>query len=209
MKFYDCPTAPSPRRIRIFLAEKGLKIETVQVDLGSGEQLSGGFAVINPNHTVPVLELDDGTRLLDSNSISIYLDEIFPEPNLTGRDSKERAVVAMWQREMDINGLMAVAECFRNSSKGLKGRALTGAVDYAQIPELADRGRQRVRHFFADLDRRLGQREYVAGDRFTVADITALVTIDFARAIKESLPPEAVNLRRWYTSVSSRPSIVS
>jgi glutathione S-transferase len=209
MKFYDCPTAPSPRRIRIFLAEKGLKIETVQVDLGSGEQLSGGFAVINPNHTVPILELDDGTRLLDSNSISIYLDEIFPEPNLTGRDPKERAFVAMWQREMDINGLMAVAECFRNSSKGLKGRALTGAVDYAQIPELAERGRQRVRHFFADLDRRLGQREYVAGDRFTVADITALVTIDFARAIKESIPPEAVNLRRWYTSVSSRPSIVS
>jgi glutathione S-transferase len=209
MKFYDCPTAPSPRRVRIFLAEKGLKIETVQVDLGSGEQLSGGFAVINPNHTVPVLELDDGTRLLDSNSISIYLDEIFPEPNLTGRDPKERAVVAMWQREMDINGLIAVAECFRNSSKGLKGRALTGAVDYAQIPELAERGRQRVRHFFADLDRRLGQREYVAGDRFTVADITALVTIDFARAIKESIPPETVNLRRWYTSVSSRPSIVS
>jgi glutathione S-transferase len=209
MKFYDCPTAPSPRRIRIFLAEKGLKIETVQVDLGSGEQLSGGFAVINPNHTVPILELDDGTRLLDSNSISIYLDEIFPEPNLTGRDPKERAFVAMWQREMDINGLMAVAECFRNSSKGLKGRALTGAVDYAQIPELAERGRQRVRHFFADLDRRLGQREYVAGDRFTVADITALVTIDFARAIRESIPPAAVNLRRWYTSVSSRPSIVS
>lgn len=209
MKFYDCPTAPSPRRIRIFLAEKGLKIETVQVDLGSGEQLSGGFAAINPNHTVPVLELDDGTRLLDSNSISIFLDEKFPEPNLTGRDPKERAVVAMWQREMDINGLMAVAECFRNSSKGLKGRALTGAVGYEQIPELAERGRQRVRHFFADLDRRLGQREYVSGDRFTVADITAFVTIDFARAIKESIPPEAVNLRRWYTSVSSRPSIVS
>jgi glutathione S-transferase len=96
MKFYDCPTAPSPRRIRIFLAEKGLKIETVQVDLGSGEQLSGGFGAINPNHTVPVLELDDGTRLVDSNSISIYLDEIFPEPNLTGRDPKERAVIAMW-----------------------------------------------------------------------------------------------------------------
>jgi glutathione S-transferase len=115
----------------------------------------------------------------------------------------------MWQREMDINGLMAVAECFRNSSKGLKGRALTGAVDYAQIPELAERGRKRVRQFFADLDRGLGQREYVAGDRFTVADITAFVAIDFARAIKESIPAEALNLRRWYTSVSSRPTIVS
>jgi glutathione S-transferase len=209
MKFYDCQTAPSPRRVRIFLAEKGLRIETIQVDLRNGEHLSDGYGAINPNRTVPVLELDDGTRLLDSNSISLYLDDIFPEPNLTGRNPKERAVISMWQREVDINGFMAVAECFRNSSKGLKGRALTGAANYDQIPELAERGRQRVRHFYADLDGGLSQREYVAGDRFTVADITAFVAIDFAGAIKEPIPTEAANLRRWYTSVSSRSGSVS
>jgi glutathione S-transferase len=207
MKFYDCETAPSPRRVRIFLAEKGLTIETVQVDLRNGEHLSARFNAINPYRTVPVLELDDGTRLLDSNSISLFLDETFPEPNLTGRNPKERAVVAMWQREMDINGFMAVAECFRNSSKGLKGRALTGAVDYDQIPELAERGRKRVKLFLANLDDGLAQRKYVAGDRFTVADITAFVAIDFARAIKETIPPDALNLGRWYASVSSRSSI--
>src|SRR5712672_2904285 len=204
LKFYDCLTAPSPRRVRMLIAEKGIKLQTVQVDLAKAEHLSDAFRAINPQQTVPVLELEDGTKLLDSNSISLYLDEVFPEPNLTGTNPQERAVIAMWQREMDINGLMAVAECFRNSSKGLKGRALTGAVDYTQIPELAERGRKRVRQFFADLDRGLGQREYVAGDRFTVADITAFVAIDFARAIKESIPTEAANLRRWYTSVSSR-----
>lgn len=207
MIFYDCSTAPSPRRVRIFIAEKGITIPTVQVDLGNREYVRSDFSSINPHQTVPVLELDDGTRLLDSNSISIFLDEMFPEPNLMGRTAIEKAVIAMWQRETDINGLMAVAECFRNSSKGLKGRALTGAVDYEQIPELAERGRSRVRHFMSSLDHQLGLREYVAGDRFTVADITTLVTIDFARAIRERIPPEAKNLLRWHSSVSARPSV--
>jgi len=148
MKFYDCLTAPSPRRVRMLIAEKGIQVETVQVDLARGEQLSEAFGRINPRRTVPVLELDDGTRLLDSNSISLYLDEVFPEPNLTGRGAKERAIIAMWQRDMDLNGLEAVAECFRNSAKGLRNRALTGAVDYEQIPALAERDRLRVRQFY-------------------------------------------------------------
>jgi len=209
MKFYDCLTAPSPRRVRIFLAEKGISLDTVQVNLGAGEHFNSDFGAINPHRTVPVLDLEDGTRLLDSNSICLFLDETFAGPNLTGRDAKERAVIAMWQREMDLNGFMAVAECFRNSSKGFRDRALTGPVNYAQIPELAERGRQRVRQFFADLDARLKDSEFIAGDRFTVADITALVAVDFARAIKEGLPAEATSLKRWHASISSRPGAVT
>lgn len=206
MKFYDCQTAPSPRRVRMFIAEKGITLPTVQVDLAKGEHLTEAFRKINPHGTVPVLELDDGTRLLDSNAISIYLDEVFPEPNLLGADAKERAVVAMWQRDMDLNGLMAIAECFRNSARGFRGRALTGAVDYEQIPALAERGRQRVRRFLADLNRRLGESDYVAGGRFTVADITAFVSVEFARAIREAVPDEATHLKRWREAIASRPS---
>jgi glutathione S-transferase len=206
MRFYDCATAPSPRRVRMLIAEKGITLETVQVDLGKGEHLTEAFRKINPHCTVPVLELDDGTRLLDSNSISMYLDEVFPEPNLVGRDAKERAVSAMWQREMDFNGFMAVGECFRNGARGLRGRALTGPVDYEQIPQLAERGRLRVRHFFTGLNRRLGESEYVAGNRFTVADITAFVAVEFSRAIKEVVPDDAVYLKRWRDAVGSRPS---
>jgi len=206
MKFYDCVTAPSPRRVRMLLAEKHIVLETVQVDLGNGEHLSEAFGVINPHRTVPVLELDDGTRLLDSNSISLYLDETFPGPNLTGSNAKERAVIAMWQREMDVNGFSAIGECFRNSAKRLRNRALTGPVDYEQIPELAERGRRRVRQFFAELDHRLADRDYVAIDRFTVADITAFVAVEFAYAIKEIVPEDAINLNRWREAMRSRAS---
>ncbi len=206
MKFYDCASAPSPRRVRMLIAEKQITIDTVQVNLAGGEHLSDGFAAINPQRTVPVLELDDGTMLLDSNSISLYLDEIFPGPKLTGSTPKERAVIAMWQRDMDLNGLGAVAECFRNTAKGLRNRALTGPVDYEQIPELAERGRRRVRQFFADLDSRFAQSDYVAGDSFSVADITAFVAVEFARAIKEAIPDSAINLKRWRDGVAARPS---
>ncbi len=206
MKFYDCRTAPSPRRVRMLIAEKGITLDTVQVDLAGGEHLGEAFGAINPLRTVPVLVLDDGTRLLDSNSISIYLDETFPGPNLTGMNAKDRAVIAMWQRDMDLNGLNAVAECFRNTAKGFRNRALTGATDHAQIPELAERGRLRVREFFAMLDKRLAESEYIACDRLTVADITAFITVEFSRAIKEAVPESLVHLRRWRDTMAARPS---
>ncbi len=208
MIFYDCATAPSPRRVRIFLAEKGLEIKTVQVDLRHGEHLDEHFRTINPHCTVPVLELDDGTRLLDSNSICLYLDETYWEMNLLGRDAREKAVIAGWNRDMEWNGFMALAEVFRNSSRGLVGRALTGPVNYEQIPALAERGRRRVKHFFAMLDARLGKSAYVAGDRFTVADITAFVCVDFAAWIKFDIPPKAKNLHRWHEEIAARPGSV-
>jgi glutathione S-transferase len=208
MIFYDCATAPSPRRVRIFLAEKKLTIETVQVDLGSGANLTEAFGTVNPRRTVPVLELDDGTRLIDSNSICLFLEETHPEPNLMGVGAKERAVIAMLQREMEIHGFEPLGDCLRNSSKAFQGRGMTGGVPYAQIPELAERGRRRVQSFFTELDARLAQSDYVAGNRFTIADITALVTVDFSRAIREAMPADAHHLRRWHAAVAARPGAV-
>lgn len=205
MKFYDCATAPSPRRVRWVIAEKNITVEPVQVDLGRNEHLGDAFKKINPLCSVPVLELDDGTFLNESTAISVYLDETFPGINLTGTSPKERALVLMWQREMDWNGLNAVAECFRNRSKGFVDRALTGSVNYPQIPELSERARLRVRHFFGELDARLSQSEFVALDRFTIADITAFITIEFARAIKESVPESAVHLAKWRERIAARP----
>lgn len=209
MKFYDCATAPSPRRVRILIAEKELDIPTVQVDLRAGEHLTDEFKAINPHATVPVLELDDGTHLLDSNSISLYLDETFPEPNLMGRDAKEKAVIAGWNRFVEWDGLAAVAECLRNSAKGMKGRALTGPVSYEQIPELAERGRRRAEHFLTELNSRLTDSAFVAGDRFTIADITALVAVDFMKWIKLEPENSAHGLKRWHENASLRPGVVS
>lgn len=208
MKFYDCATAPSPRRVRMFIAEKGLDIPVVQVDLRAGEQLSEAFRAINPHATVPVLELDDGTRLLDSNSISLYLDETYPEPNLMGRDPKEKAVIAGWNRMAEWDGVAAGAEALRNRAKPMQGRALTGPVNYEQIPELAERGIKRATHFLEELDRRFNESPYLAGDRFTIADITAVVAVDFFKWVKVEMTDAQTGLRRWYDEVTARPGYV-
>src|SRR5208283_4835932 len=148
MKFYDCSTAPSPRRVRIFLAEKGISVPTVQVDLRSNEQLTPAFRAINPDATVPSLELDDGTRINDAIGICVYFEAIQPQPALMGEGAAERALVTSWQREVERNGVYAVMDAFRNATPGFKGRALPGPHDYEQIPALAERGRLRVAHFF-------------------------------------------------------------
>lgn len=206
MKFYDCKTAPSPRRARIFIAEKGLRIETVDVDLASGEQLGAGFRAINPRCTVPVLVLDDGTVLTENQGIAAFLDAAFPAPPLLGRTPLERGLVANWNARVELEGLWAVAECFRNRSKGLKDRALTGPRNFAQIPELAERGYARAEEFLATLDARLGESRYVAGDFFSMADITALCVIDFAAWIKLPVPESHTHLRRWHAEMRARPS---
>ena len=208
MRFYDCRTAPSPRRVRIFIAEKGADIETVQVDLGSGEQFSEAFRKINPDCVVPVLELDDGTILTEVVAICDYLESQFPEPPLLGSTPVERAAVLMWNAKVEQLGLWAMAEAFRNSVKGLSNQAVTGPDSYPQIPELAERGRQRVARFFERLDDELAEREFLAGSFYSTADISALVVVDFAAWIKIAVPEEAVNLKRWYGAVASRPSAV-
>jgi glutathione S-transferase len=206
MKFYDCKTAPSPRRVRIFMAEKGLDIETVQVDLGSGEQLGDAFRRINPDCVVPVLEIDDGSHLTEVTAICQYLEELQPEPRLLGSTPGERARVGMWNAKVEQQGLAGMMDAFRNAAKGLAGRALTGPDNYEQIPELAERGRQRVAQFFRRLDGQLADKPYVAGETFSIADISAMVLVDFARWIKIEVPDELAHLKRWYADVSARPS---
>ncbi len=208
MKFYDCSTAPSPRRARIALAEKGLldTVERIEVSLREKEQMSPAFAAINPYLTVPVLELDDGTRLLSSTGIYHYLEAAFPEPPLMGRTAAERGVVADLEWRMEWDGFSAVGECLRNTVQGMAGRATTGPDPYEQIPELGERGRARAQRFVERFDALVGDKPFLAGDFYSIADITALVVIDFAKWIKIKLPEDAANARRWYEAVSSRPS---
>ncbi|MFP3942412.1 MAG: glutathione S-transferase family protein [Alphaproteobacteria bacterium] len=205
MKFYDCTPAPSPRRARIFIAEKGIEVETVQVDLGSGEHLGPDFRALNPQCTVPVLELDDGTVITENAGIAAFLEAEYPEPPLLGRTPVEKGLVAMWNARVEFEGLTAVAEALRNSAKGFAGRALAGPENYEQIPELAERGRLRAARFLDMLNERLEGREFVATDAFSMADITAMVVVDFAKWLK--LPEsERPHLRRWHEAVSARPS---
>jgi len=206
MKFYDCATAPSPRRVRIFLAEKGIGIETVQVDLRNGEQFTPAFRAINPDCTVPALMLDDGAVIADAIAICGYLEELHPEPALIGTTAQERALVTALNRQIERDGFLAAMDAFRNATKGLKGRALPGPHDYEQIPELAARGRLRVEHFFRAMDARLETRQFVAGDRYTIADISTMVLTDFAAWAKLNVPEECTNFRRWHAAVAARPS---
>lgn len=206
MRFYDCKTAPSPRRVRIFMAEKGIEMETVQVDLANGEQFGDAFRRINPDCVVPVLELDDGSHLSEVHAICQYLEARFPEPALLGRTPEEAALVTMWNTKIEQQGLWANAEAFRNSAKGLVGKALPGSHGFEQIPELAERGRTRVALFLERLNEQLAGNAFVVGDNYSVADITAMVMMDFAGWIKIPVPDSATDLKRWYERVSARPS---
>ena len=209
MKFYDCKTAPSPRRARIFIAEKKIPVEHIEVDLRNAEQMSDAFRAINPYCTVPVLELDDGTRLTTTAGIWQYLEAAYPEPALMGKTAEQKGIIADLQWRIETSGFMAMSEYLRNSAPAMKGRALTGTVNYEQIPELAVRGQDRLTHFFNDIDELVGTKPYVAGETFSVADIDLLVVVDFAKWKKITLPETAVNAWRWYETVSARPSAQS
>jgi glutathione S-transferase len=206
MKLYDYTPAPSPRRVRIFLAEKGISVPTVQVDLRKGEQFTDAFRAINPDCTVPVLELDDGTRIADAVGIGVYFEAVRPDPPLMGSDPQSKAIITAAQRRAEREGFYAVVEAFRNLTPGMKGHAIPGPDTYEQIPALAERGRARVGRFFATMETELAGRAFVCGADFSIADITTLVTVDFAKWIKLALPDECVHLRRWYDAVSARPS---
>jgi len=207
LKLYQSAGSPNSRRVRIFLAEKGLKVSLIAVDLGTGEQHSKTYRAINPRRVVPTLVLEDGTSIGEVPAIMRYLDEAFPETPLLGATPKDKGLVAMWERRAELEGFAAVMEGVRNKIAGLKGRAIAGPHDYEQIPALVERSVLRVANFLADLNERLGQVPFVAGDQFSAADITALVTIDFAaKALDISVPEEHRDLKRWYEGVSVRPS---
>lgn len=204
---YDCSTAPSPRRARILLAEKGVRHETVQVDLRAGEQLGEAFRRINPQCTVPALRTEEGTVLADNAAIAAYLEARFPEPPLFGVTPLEKAEIASWGWRAEFEGLLAIAEAMRNSSPAMANRALPGPVNYAQVPELAQRGLARLQQFFATLNERLAGRDYVAGDRFSVADITAVVAVDFARIVKVKPVEQHPEVARWRAAMAARPAM--
>lgn len=204
---YDCTTAPSPRRARILLAEKGVAHETVQVDLRSAEQLSEAYRKINPQCTVPALRTDDGALLPDNAAITAYLEARYPEPPLLGITPIEKAEIASWNWRIEFEGLMAVAEAMRNSAPSLANRALTGPTDYAQIPELAQRGLATLQQFFVTLNDHLANRNVIATDRFSVADITAVVVVDFARVVKVKPGEQHPHLQRWRAAMAQRPSM--
>ena len=204
---YDCVTAPSPRRARIFLAEKGVAHETVQVDLRNSEQLSDAYRKINPQCTVPALRTQDGEVLADNAAITAYLEARYPEPPLLGITPIEKAEIASWNWRAEFEGLLAVAEALRNSAPAMANRALPGPVDYQQIPELAQRGVTRLQQFFVTLNDRLAGRDFIATERLSVADITAVVAVDFARIVRVKPGEQHPNLQRWRESMARRPSM--
>jgi len=199
MKLYDSKVAPNPRRVRIFLAEKGVEVPTVQVDIGSGENRKPPYIDKNPLGGTPMLELDDGTCIAETVAICRYFEVVQPNPPLMGTDAKDQAVVEMWQRRMELELFRHVTACFQNTHDFFKGRI-------EQVPALGELSRKTARTRLAWLDRDLGSRPFIAGDRYSIADITALCAIDFGRVVDIRIAPEQKNLLRWYESVSSRPS---
>ena len=206
MKFYDCSTAPSPRRARMALVEKRIEPEIVEVNVGEGEQFSPAFTVVNPRCTVPVLVTDEGEALCENAAIVRYLEALHPHPPLLGTEPIEQARVAEWVWRAEFEGLMSVMEILRNTSKRLKDRALPGPDPTPQIPELAERGRARGARFFAALDARLQTRPWLAGETFSFADITAFVFVEFAQWVKLAPGDDLKALAGWREAVAARPS---
>jgi glutathione S-transferase len=210
MKLYQSNASPNSRRVRIYLAEKGISMPLVPVDLGAKEQFSNAYAAINPRRVIPTLVLEDGTAIGEVPAILRYLEEIHPDPPLLGTTPKSKAEVAMWDRRVEMEGFASVMEAVRNAVPGLKNRAIAGPHEYDQIPALVERSRQRVGNFYADFNARLADVPFVAGDAFSVADITAVVTVDFAtKAADLPIGDERPGLKRWYDVVSARASMAA
>jgi glutathione S-transferase len=206
MKLYDCRMAPNPRRARIFIAEKGLEIPKQEVNIMKGENLGEAYLKINPWGTLPSLELDDGTVISEAPCIFGYLESMHPEPNLLGSDPKEAAAIQAWERFSEMSGMQSFGEFFRNQTQALADRAIPGYSGVPLIPELVERGRKRAAYFHDQIEKRFGEFEYLAGDRFTAADITALCAVDFGNAVGLGIPEGNENTKRWYKAVSARPS---
>jgi glutathione S-transferase len=200
MRLYDGGRAPNPRRARIFLAEKGIRVPLVQIDLGALQHKSKNFAAINPLMRVPALVFDDGTVLTESIAICRYFEALHPDPPLFGRGALEEARVEMWNRRLELHLLFPVAHVFRNSHPAMKD------MEVPQVPAWAEANKPRILEFIQLLDRELQDRPFVAGDKYTVADITGLVSLDFMKPAKLTVPDELAHLKRWHAEISARPS---
>lgn len=203
MKLYIFPGAPSPERVVQMLKYKGVELDTVSIDLTTGEQLKSPFRDINPRCTVPALVLDDGSCLTEVIAICMYLDSQFPEKPVFGRNDLERAQIVNWMHRIFTEGFMAVAEVLRNTSPGMKGRALAGPDNLEQIPALAERGRQRLPYLFGHLDAALEGRDFLVGNTLSQADIDGFVTCSFARWVKVQPGEELKNLKAWRERVGA------
>ena len=199
MKIYDTKTAPSPRRVRIFLAEKNIPMEYVQVDLQKGENISPQMREKNPVGKIPILELDGGTCISEGASICLYFEELYPEVNLLGKDPLEKATVDMWHRQVELYFFGQVGMCFQHTTGYFKDR-MTPVKEYGEVA-----GENAI-SFLNVLEKRLAESEFIAANRFTIADITALCAIDFARVVGIKITDEQTNLQRWYNAVSNRNS---
>ena len=200
MKLYDAGRAPNPRRVRIFLAEKGITIPLVQVDIGKLEHRGAEFASLNPMQRVPALELDDGTIIAESMAICRYFEELQPEPPLFGVGALQRAMVEMWQRQLELGLFGPVVFAFRHLHPAMK------EMEVPQVSAWGEANKPRALDFLRLLDRHLADRAFVCGDAFTVADITGLVAIDFMKLAKIELPADLSHVRRWHAELAARPS---
>ena len=200
MKLYDGGRAPNPRRVRIFLAEKGIDVPLVPVDMGAMGHRSQEITERNPLQRLPVLELDDGTILTESVAICRYFEELHPEPALFGEGALGKAKVEMWQRRMEMHFLLTVANAFRHTHPAMK------EWEVPQVAEWGEANRPKAIEFLNLLDRDMADREFIAGDSYSIADITGMIGIDFMKPARIELPQELSNVRRWYEAVSSRPS---
>jgi glutathione S-transferase len=203
MRLYDGGRAPNPRRTRIFLAEKGIKLPLEPVDLGAMQHKSPAYAAVNPLMRVPALVLDDGTVITESIAICRYFEALQPEPVLFGRGAPEMARIEMWNRRLELHLLFPISHVFRNSHPAMK------EMEVPQVPAWAEANKPRIAEFITLLDRELKDRPFAAGDAFSVADITGLVAVDFMKPAKLAVPDELVNLKRWHAAIAARPSAVA
>lgn len=200
MKLFDGGRAPNPRRVRVFLAEKGIEVPLVPVDMGAMGHRSEEVARRNPLQRLPVLELDDGTVITESVAICRYFEALHPEPALFGKGALGQAMVEMWQRRMELNFLFPVAQAFRHIHPAMK------EWEVPQIAEWGEANKPKAVDFLRLLDKELADRPYIAGDDYSIADITGMIGVDFMKPARIEVPPELENVRRWHQSVASRPS---
>jgi glutathione S-transferase len=203
MKLYDSKLAPNARRVRIFLAEKGMSVPMVDMDLARLDQKTTAFSVLNPFQTVPVLELDDGEVISESAAICRYFEELRPEPPLFGVGALERARVEMWHRRLELQLFFSIAQAYRHTHPAAK------VLEPHQIAEWAELNRGRALRAMTVVDEALRERPFVAGDRFSIADILGLVALDFIKPARITIPENLVNLRRWRETLTARPSALA
>jgi glutathione S-transferase len=197
MKFYTYDAAPSPQRVALFMKLKGIEIDTQQIDMTAGEHLGEEYKAIVPDQTVPALVLDDGTVLSEVIGIITYLDNLYPEKPLLGSTPLEKAMVTTWTSKIYSMLFMSIADALRNASPGFKNRALPGPLDLEQIPELAERGKVRLKWAWEEIDRQLADRKWIAGDNFSFADIDLVVCVGFSAWVKCKPAEELENLQAY------------